>query len=765
MKDSFERFQERMTAEEKARLWQRIRPVASSDERTPWLRRLFHPATVSALAATAALTLVLPRIFDADERKSGFGFHATPHEVKVRSKDTSERGFTIELQPDAGKKEDADRDADAKRLAGKLGAAPAIAPAPLASPADLEPKPEGTLEAHDARTGASLQSIDDKKPSAAPGGREGPTSVTSPVSASGAAADGAGDTWGVIVTPPPAARSPEVQKLPGAAAGVVSRGSGLHVRGGQTGDARMELDAQQVEQLKNLPYIGGESRSTTAPNVPSPRINAKRDLDGSDALARQTQGLANSHGEPYRDTFFRDHGVNPFLSTEEDSLSTFAVDVDNAAYTHVRKYIGEGHLPPKEAVRVEEFVNFFRQDYPVFEDEDFRILIDSAPSPFGDGYELVRVGIKARTIPERERRPANLVFVIDVSGSMRENGRLELVKEALHLLVRELRAEDQVGIVAFSNDARVVLEPTSIERRADIAAAIQELQPLQSTNAEAGIVMGYRMADQCWRKGASNRIILLSDGVANVGQTSADAILGEARTGARRSIYMTTIGVGMNNYNDVLLERMADAGDGNHYYVDNLDEAYRVFVQNLTGTIQTVARDAKIQIAFDPRSVDRYRLLGFENRDVRDRDFRNDAVDAGEIGSGHEVTALYEVKLRSGSDSGRLLEARLRYAEPEGEEPEVHEISRRFVSRDRGRKFEDAQVRLRLDAAVAEFAEVLRESYWARESRLEDVLPIAQQVARELPRDPDVVEFARLVEEATRISRGRDPALDVDRRR
>jgi Ca-activated chloride channel family protein len=431
-------------------------------------------------------------------------------------------------------------------------------------------------------------------------------------------------------------------------------------------------------------------------------------------------------------------------------------------------------------VRVEEFVNVFPQGYPRFESEDFRILIDGAPSPFGRGYHLLRIGLKGREIAERDRKPAQLTFVIDVSGSMQREDRLELVKRALRLLVDQLRGDDRVGIVVYGTEGRVLLEPVAlggqaarakgVRRHSDdrgedasgawgagrqhILEAIDQLRPEGSTNAEHGLRLGYEMARRVYRSEAINRIVLCSDGVANVGRTGPESILARVRTEADRGIHLTTIGFGMGNYNDVLMEQLADRGDGNYYYVDDVDEARRVFVENLTGTLQTIAKDAKVQVEFDSTRVLRYRLLGFENRDVADRDFRNDKVDAGEIGAGHEVTALYEVKLAPQATQGTLATVRLRYARPEQEgagAPQVREIERRFDVAALGRKFEDAAPRFRLDAAVAEFAEILRGSYWAKEGRLADVLSVARNAARSL-RDDTTAGFVSLVEKAAALS-------------
>ena len=571
-------------------------------------------------------------------------------------------------------------------------------------------------------------------------------------------------------------------------------------------DANKPKEEEGWGNIKGL-YDSGSSAEKRATGIEGLGGGAGQTRGGTASLVPQTmQAPADAHqpvyggttlpnDEVYDSMFFEHYGVNPFIPTDEDSLSTFAVDVDAASYTVARRYIDGGHLPPKEAARVEEFVNFFRQDYPKFDDVDFRIFLEGAPSPFANGYQLVRVGIKGRDVAAADRKAANLTFVIDTSGSMQREDRLELVKRALHVLLDELRPEDRVAIVAYGNEARVVLEPTSLgsgvvpmaqeergrgdwdegeERswpagRTEIERAIDGLHPDGGTNAEAGLTIGYDVASRSYERGAINRIILCSDGVANIGRTGGESILDAARREADRGIHLSTIGFGMGNYNDVLLEELANKGDGNYYYVDDLDEARRVFVENLTGTLQTIAKDAKVQVEFDPERVLRYRLLGFENRDVADKDFRNDAIDAGEIGAGHTVTALYEVKVAPGVSRGTLATVRLRYARPEHEvegdprmgmdrgssmELGAREISEQLDARDLARRFDDASPRFRLDAIVAELAEILRHSYWAKESTIAALVPMAREIARErgLRDDAEVAEFASLVERAADLS-------------
>ncbi len=506
---------------------------------------------------------------------------------------------------------------------------------------------------------------------------------------------------------------------------------------------------------------------------PSPGMTAVPYISGSSGDENRrwpisVGGNAPVNGEAFDSMFFRHYGVNPFVDPEDDRLATFAVDVDNASYAMTRSYLERGELPPAASVRVEEFVNSFKHHYAPPEVSDvadrdgsaqrdaFAVHLEAAPSPFGEGLTLLRVGLKGREVSAENRKPANLTFVIDVSGSMAREDRLELVKRALYLLLDQMDRGDRVGIVVFGSNARTVLPPTSLRDRREIERAIASLAPEGATNTEEGLRVGYAMAGRAFARGAINRVVLCSDGVANVGNTGAGTILPEIKAEARKGIELTTVGFGMGNYNDVLMEKLADQGDGNYYYVDRLDEARRVFVENLTGTLQTIARQVKIQVEFDPGTVRRYRLLGYENRDVADRDFRNDKVDAGEVGAGHEVTALFEVKLEKEPRTATLATVRVRYEDPGS--GEVHEVERAMGLRDVERSLRDADPTFRMDAAAAEFAEILRHSYWAKDSSLDPVAALAKSAARELSGQDDVQELVELVQDAERLWPSGKPA-------
>ena len=484
-------------------------------------------------------------------------------------------------------------------------------------------------------------------------------------------------------------------------------------------------------------------------------------------------GLTPPNGAAYNDVFFKDYGTNQFIDTRDDHLSTFGMDVDTASYSITRNYLRDGYLPPPEAVRVEEFVNAFDYNYPPPWGEAFAVHVEVAPSQFGDSgrlrelqerkrrrfpqadeqLHLLRIGIQGRVVPDENRKDAMLTFVIDVSGSMAIENRLELVKDALTLLVEELRPRDKVAIVAYSNRARIVLPHTGIEGREGILAAIHSLVPEQATNVDEGLRLGYSLALRNPKIGGINRVILCSDGVANVDATDPDVILRKVRGHVAEGITLTTIGVGIENFNDVLLEQLADNGNGSYAYVDTLNEAKRVFVENLTGTLQLIAKDAKVQVDFNPRAVSRFRLLGYENRRLDHDEFRDDSADGGEIGAGHSVTALYEIKLSEGA-RGRLATVSIRYKDPDTHRPS--EINEEIFTTQLKRTFKAASPEFQLAATVAEFAEILRESFWAEDGNLASVSQSLREIAPPIHNE-QVDEFRHLVSRAARFK-----ALDIE---
>ncbi|BCL62659.1 hypothetical protein DGMP_33520 [Desulfomarina profundi] len=334
---------------------------------------------------------------------------------------------------------------------------------------------------------------------------------------------------------------------------------------------------------------------------------------------------------------------NSFILTTNDPLSTFSIDVDTASYSNIRRFIQSGHLPPVGAVRVEEMINYFTYDYPEPDSGLFSITAEAGPCPWKQENRLVRIGIKAKDMNTATLPPSNLVFLIDVSGSMDRENKLGLVKKSLSLLVDQLDKDDRVAIVVYAGSDRVVLPPTPCDRKKVIKKAINTLTSGGATHGSKGILTAYELAARSFLPGGNNRVILASDGDFNVGVTSRgelERLISEKRASG---IFLTTLGFGMGNFHDDTMEILADKGNGNYSYIDSLLEAKKVLVKERAGTLFTLASDVKIQVEFNPAAVGAYRLIGYENRILNDEDFNDDRKDAGEIGAGHRVTALYEI--------------------------------------------------------------------------------------------------------------------------
>jgi len=431
---------------------------------------------------------------------------------------------------------------------------------------------------------------------------------------------------------------------------------------------------------------------------------------GSDGLNEYSSALDDGIGS--RDYYPGEerHGdltYNGFVFTDEDNLSTFGVDVDAGSYTFGRKKINEGIIPAPSSVRVEEYINYFNQDYPAPANEPFSVNIDGAPSPFrSDSLHLLRIGLMGREA-STEEIPWNLTFLIDVSGSMIR--RLDLVKSSLNILVDNMRLGDQVSICTYAGSVGTVLNPTDLqENDADaIKAIIADLEAGGSTAMASGLQNAYDVNSSGFLDGGVNRIIVCSDGDANVGATSHEDILELIQEYVDQGITLSTLGFGSGNYNDHLMEQLADQGNGNYYYIDSIDEAERLFTEELSGVMEVIAKDVKIQVEFNSASVLRYRLIGYENRDIDDDQFENDSTDAGEIGAGHRVTALYELELVQGG-SNNLGIVHLRYKMPDGETDIPFDVP--VLESDLVSSFSQASDRFRFTAGVAEYAEIIRES-------------------------------------------------------
>ncbi len=432
---------------------------------------------------------------------------------------------------------------------------------------------------------------------------------------------------------------------------------------------------------------------------------------------------------------------NAFRPVAKQPLSTFSIDVDTASYANVRRFLTEGRLPPPDAVRIEEMVNYFTYDYPQPTDgTPFSVNIETAQCPWRPEHRLLRIGLKGREIDRRELGPSNIVFLLDVSGSMDEPNKLPLVKQAMRMLVEQLTEDDRVAIVTYASGTNVPLPSARGNERKRILDAIDSLQAGGSTYGSAGIELAYNQAAEHFVPKGVNRVILCTDGDLNVGVTNDDDLVQLIEQKAKTGVFLTVLGFGTGNLKDSKMEKLADHGNGMYAYVDSLREARRVLVEQMTGNLATIAKDVKLQIEFNPAEVAAYRLIGYENRVLANRDFDDDRKDAGEIGAGHTVTALYELipaagqagrpptrwtpasqtdgeqplkyqrvpekNLTPAARGGELLTLRLRYKEPDGDKSKLLERT----ARDSGAKFGQATEDFRFAAAVAAFGMVLRNS-------------------------------------------------------
>jgi len=451
-------------------------------------------------------------------------------------------------------------------------------------------------------------------------------------------------------------------------------------------------------------------------------------------------------GEKY--AHVEDSGV---LRVSEQPVSTFSIDVDTGSYSNVRRMLRSGALPRQDAVRVEEMINYFEYAYapPVDRDRPFAVHTELAPTPWNAKTHLLRIGLQGWK-PQGELPPSNLVFLVDVSGSMQSADKLPLVKSSLKLLVNELGARDRIALVVYAGASGVVLEPTPGDRKGEILAALDRLEAGGSTNGADGIRLAYAMAERAFLRHGINRVLLATDGDFNVGIVDFEQLKDLVEDQRKSGVALSTLGFGTGNYNDHLMEQLADAGNGNYTYVDGLAEARRALVQMRAATLQTIAKDVKIQVEFNPAAVAEYRLIGYENRALQREDFNNDAIDAGEIGAGHSVTALYEIALRGsggerigalryqGGDgkaggSGELAFLRLRYkpvtglsagGAPDGDASTL--IERPITRADMAPSLAQASESLRFAAAVSAFGQLLRGGRYTERYGYADVLQLAR---------------------------------------
>jgi Ca-activated chloride channel family protein len=461
---------------------------------------------------------------------------------------------------------------------------------------------------------------------------------------------------------------------------------------------------------------------------------------------------------------------SPYLEAARVPLSTFSIDVDTASYSNVRRFISDGSLPPRDAVRVEELINYFSYDYPQpVGDAPFAVAAEVAECPWNPRHRLLHIGVQGRRMASEDLPPCNLVFLVDVSGSMGSNDKLPLLKQSLAVLVERLTARDRVAIVTYAGSSGLALPSTSGDSKREILDAVERLQAGGSTNGEGGIRLAYQIAEQHFSRGGINRVILATDGDFNVGVSSDQDLVRLVEEKRRTGVFLTVLGFGTGNLNDSAMEKLADKGNGNYAYIDGIDEGRKVLGSEIGATLVTIAKDVKVQVEFNPAQVAAYRLVGYENRALADRDFNDDSKDAGEIGAGHSVTALYEIvpygqaseaatgvdplryqrpATRAGS-SRELMTVKLRYKEPDGEASKL--VSMSVV--DRGASLESASESFRFSSAVAAFGLLLRGSQHKGSADFGAVLDLARSsLGADL--DGHRAEFVSLVERARGLGDG-----------
>ena len=517
-----------------------------------------------------------------------------------------------------------------------------------------------------------------------------------------------------------------------------------------------------------LLFVSTQGRRAEVASVATDKLEGKEKGNvGPRALASaaSAQDLPMAgQGQRFNRDAYDAFSDNPFVRVATDPRSTFSIDVDTASYSLVRRHLRDGQLPPKGAVRIEEMINYFTYAYPEpTGDRPFSVSSEVGAAPWAPGHRLLKLGLKGKHVAPAEVPGTNLVFLVDTSGSMSDENKLPLLKQAFSLLVQQLDAVDRVSIVAYAGSAGTVLPPTPGDQKATILGALDRLSSGGSTNGGEGIQLAYELAKQGFVKGGINRVLLATDGDFNVGVTSQSDLVDLVEQKAKTGVFLSVLGFGAGNFNDSTMEKLADKGNGNYAYIDTLNEAKKVLVEQATGTLMTIAKDVKIQIELNPAEVSEFRLIGYENRVLAHQDFNDDKKDAGEIGADHTVTALYEIVPAGGTPTGpgtdplkyqapgtpsgkavrgELATVKLRYKLPAGSESQLMEV----VVRDTDARESDD---FRFAAAVAELGMLLRDSPHKGSSSYADTVRLAS--SGEL--DERRREFVELVRAAERLKR------------
>tara|TARA_R110002072_G_scaffold300571_4_gene478350 strand:+ start:4885 stop:7236 length:2352 start_codon:yes stop_codon:yes gene_type:complete len=496
--------------------------------------------------------------------------------------------------------------------------------------------------------------------------------------------------------------------------------------------------------------------------VSEERISGRTKADGSRLLQGKAQGVKVTNNDNDQESY-AGFIENPFEGASYNPVSTFSIDVDNASYTNIRRFINNGQTVPKDAVRIEEMINFFKYDYPQPKSKHpFTINTEFSDAPWNPNHKLLKIGLQGKEIPTDILPKSNFVFLVDVSGSMSAANKLPLLKSSMKILLDELREDDMVSIVYYANNVGVLLEPTRASEKNKIIEIIDKMQASGGTSGGAGLELAYQMAEKNFIKGGNNRIILATDGDFNIGRSSGEEMQKLIEEKRKSGVFLTCLGYGMGNYKDSKMEILANKGNGNYAYIDNIQEANRFLGKEFKGSMFTIAKDVKIQIEFNPSHVQAYRLIGYENRKLRNEDFTNDAIDAGELGSGHTVTALYEIipvgvksefyeneldlkytqnTMTSTNFTNELATVKFRYKKPDGKNSieMVHPIAKNPLS------FKNASKDFKFASAVAWFGLKLRDSKLVSNKESKEILKLAREG---LNKDTDgyKTEFIRLVE-------------------
>ena len=535
-------------------------------------------------------------------------------------------------------------------------------------------------------------------------------------------------------------------------------------------EASSQIRVAEAEAVSDMPLMKHSAPAIAVKSAPvHHNYQGIQNSGFSVGVIQQGQVTDGNNYLPEGQDNYADVEENAIKRVSEDPVSTFSVDVDTGSYTNVRRMLNDGYLPPAESVRVEEFINYFNYDYqvPRSSKDPFSVTTELSQTPWNANSMLLKVGLKAYEVDASERPAANLVFLLDVSGSMNSADKLPLLKKSFHKLTKNLNADDSVSIVVYAGASGVVLEPTSGDNHRLILSALNRLRAGGSTNGAAGINLAYELAEEAFIKDGINRIILATDGDFNVGTNGVEALKRLVEDKRENGISLTTLGFGKGNYNDHLMEQIADIGNGNSSYIDSVQEAEKVLVTEMSSTLLTVAKDVKIQIEFNPAQVSEYRLIGYENRALKREDFNNDKVDAGEIGAGHTVTAIYEVfakdsksqnidPLRYGktllrsSKNKELAHVKLRFKYPESDKSTLREFT---VKTNDMRSFKDMSQDFKFATAVSAFGQKLKRTKYLGDYSFAQIADLADDNAGK-DKFGYRSEFVGLVEMADALMQG-----------